>query len=155
MRQKIRFLLFLSVIILSSCDPEMVYDQLNSVGNDIWTWNDPQVFAVEMSDTTNLHNIFLQVRHTVDYPLSNLYIFVNVKGPTGQHLKDTVNLILANPDGSWIGRGVGNLREIELLYRNQTQFRLPGLYTFTLEQGMRKSDLPVTDVGVRIERNNP
>jgi gliding motility-associated lipoprotein GldH len=82
-------------------------------------------------------------------------MFVSVKGPSGQHLKDTVNLVLAEPDGSWIGSGVGNLREIRLLYRDQAQFRIPGLYTFTLEQGMRKSELPVTDVGVRIERINP
>ncbi len=155
MSQKIRFLFITIVIALSSCDPEMVYDELWRIDDGMWTWNNPQVFEFEMSDTITPFNIYLQVRHTVDYPLSNLYMFVNVKGPTGQHLKDTVNLVLADPDGSWIGRGVGNLREIRLLYRDHTRFRLPGLYTITLEQGMRKSELPVTDVGVRIERINP
>jgi len=155
MSQKIRFLFISMVIAFSSCDPDMIYDELWRIEDGRWTWDNPQVFEIEMSDTITLHNIYLQVRHTVDYPLSNLYIFVNVSGPGGQQIKDTVNIILADPDGSWTGRGAGNLREIRLLYRNQTRFRLPGLYTFTLEQGMRKSELPVTDVGVRIERINP
>lgn len=155
MRKKVKFLFITIVIALSSCDPDMVYDESWRIEDGVWTWNNPQVFEFEMSDTITPHNIYLQVRHSVDYPLSNLYMFVNVKGPGGQHLKDTVNFILANPDGSWKGRGLGNLREISLLYRSRTRFRLPGHYTITLEQGMRKSELPVTDVGVRIERINP
>jgi len=78
-----------------------------------------------------------------------------VKGPGGQQLKDTVNLEVAAPDGAWLGRGVGNLRELRLLYRKQTRFSLPGTYTFSLEQAMRKPELPVTDIGIRVERIDP
>ena len=138
-----------------SCDPNMVFDEYIPIENGLWGWVDAREFKVEISDTTSHHDIYLQVRHTVEYPLSNLYLFVHVKGPTGQVMKDTVNLILAAPDGSWTGRGSGNLRELQLLYRKQTQFRSPGIYTFTLEQGMRNPELPVTDLGVRIEKINP
>jgi len=148
-------LLLLSLLTFVSCDPNMVYDQYSSIENGLWGWVDAREFIVEVSDTTSLHNIYIQVRHTVDYPLSNLYMFVHVKGPTGQLLKDTVNMILAEPDGNWTGRGSGNLRELQLLYRKQTQFRNPGMYTFTLEQGMRNPELPVTDLGIRVERTNP
>ncbi len=68
--------------------------------NGMWKWQDAREFEVDITDTISLHNIYLQVRHTVEYPMSNLYMFVHVKGPSGQLLKDTVNLILANPDGS-------------------------------------------------------
>ena len=70
-------------------------------------------------------------------------------------MKDTVNLILAAPDGRWTGSGTGKLRELQLLYRSQTQFGKSGTYVFTLEQGMRKPELPVTDLGIRIEKANP
>jgi len=149
--------LFISILLLAliSCDPDMVYDQYIHIENGMWSWVDAREFKVDISDTTSLHNIYLQVRHSVEYPLSNLYMFVHVKGPTGQHLKDTVNLILAAPDGQWTGSGTGKLRELQLLYRNQTQFGVSGTYTFTLEQGMRKPELPVTDLGIRIERAKP
>lgn len=145
-------LLFLTAI---SCDPNMVYDQYVPIEGGLWKWVDAREFKVDITDTTSLNDIYLQVRHTVEYPLSNLYMFVHVKGPTGQVLKDTVNLILASPDGRWTGRGNGNLRELQLLYRKQTQFRTSGVYTFTIEQGMRNPELPVTDLGIRVERTNP
>lgn len=147
--------IFLMITLPLSCDSSMVYDQYSRTKNGVWRWNDTREFEVDITDTTSLHNIYLQVRHTVDYPLSNLYMFVHVKGPSGQHLKDTANFLLATPDGSWTGKGTGNLRELRLLYRKHTQFRQAGIYTFTLEQGMRTSELPVTDIGVRIERINP
>jgi gliding motility-associated lipoprotein GldH len=153
---KLRFLpvwLILALLPLS-CDPGMVYDHFETMDNGVWSWRDPKEFPVEISDTVSMHNIYIQIRHTVEYPMSNLYMFVYVKGPTGQMLKDTVNIQLAEPDGRWIGKGSGHLRELRLLYRKQTRFAQPGVYTFTLEQGMRNPSLPVTDVGLRIERIN-
>lgn len=138
-----------------SCDSGMVYDQYIRTENGEWNWRDAKEFKVDISDTVSMHNIYLQVRHTVEYPLSNLYMFVHVKAPTGQHRKDTINMVLAAPDGKWTGKGNGTIRELMLLYRKQTKFRIPGTYVFTLEQAMREPELPVTDLGVRIERVNP
>jgi gliding motility-associated lipoprotein GldH len=154
-----RYFLLISVILLLlpalSCDPGMVYDQYLHNEKGIWTWKDAREFQLDITDTVSLHNIYLQVRHTVEYPLSNLYMFVHVKGPSGEHLTDTVNMVLAAPSGEWTGKGNGNLRELMLLYRKQTRFQVPGTYTFTLEQAMRQEQLPVTDLGIRIERIKP
>ena len=155
MRYPIILALIAMLLHIQSCDSDMVYDQYVGTENGMWSWRDAIEFRTDISDTTSLHNIYLQVRHTVDYPLSNLYMFVHVKSPTGQHRKDTINMILAEPDGKWTGRGNGNIRELMLLYRKQTKFRIPGTYVFTLEQAMREPELPVTDLGVRIERVNP
>ena len=155
MIRRLRPLPILLVLLFASCDPDMVYDQYMSTEKGMWKWNDVGVFKVEMNDTVSLYNVYLQVRHTVDYPMSNLYMFVLVKGPSGQFVRDTVNMILAEPDGSWTGRGNGRLRELRLLYRKQTRFTETGTYTFSIEQAMRNSELPVTNVGVRIERVNP
>lgn len=152
MKHLIQPLTLLLVLLLSSCDPDMVYDQYIHTEGGLWRWQDAPEFKIDMADTLSMHNIYLQVRHTVEYPMSNLYIFVHVKGPTGQLIQDTVNLVLAKPDGRWIGRGTGNLRELQLLYRKNTKFAQSGTYTFTLEQGMRNPELPVTDLGIRIER---
>ena len=138
-----------------SCDPGMVYDQYESTDQGMWSWNDAMEFRADIRDTVSMHNIYLQVRHTVEYPLSNLYMFVHIKGPAGQHLTDTINMILAEPSGEWTGKGNGNIRELMLLYRKQTQFRIPGTYVFTLEQAMRQEELQVCDLGIRIERSNP
>jgi len=154
-----RYPILISVILLLlpalSCDSGMVYDKYLHNEKGMWTWTDAKEFKADISDTLSMHNIYLQVRHTVEYPLSNLYMFVHVKGPSGQHLTDTVDMILAAPSGEWTGKGNGNLRELMLLYRKQTRFQVPGTYVFTLEQAMRQEELPVTDLGIRIERINP
>jgi gliding motility-associated lipoprotein GldH len=145
----------ISIMLLTACDPDMVYDRYISFDSGMWKWSDVAQFEMEITDTLSLHNIYLQVRHSTDYPMSNLYMFVNVKSPSGQFKRDTVNLILATAQGQWTGKGVGHLRELRLLYRSQTRFGVPGLYNFSIEQAMRKEVLPVTDVGVRIERITP
>jgi len=154
MRKSVLLILTLLLTLQVSCDKGMVYDEYIGT-NGGWKWQDAKEFKVDLNDTLSLYNIYVQVRHTVEYPMSNLYMFVHVKGPLGQHRKDTVNMILAEPSGEWIGRGTGNLRELQLLYKKQTQFRTPGIYVFTLEQAMRNPELPVTDLGIRIERINP
>jgi gliding motility-associated lipoprotein GldH len=138
-----------------SCDPDMVYDRFEQLEQGTWTWNENPEFEADVGDTISMFNIYVQVRHTTEYPMSNLYMFMHIKSPEGQYLKDTINMILAAPDGRWTGRGNGNIRELMLLYRKQTRFRVPGTYVFSLEQAMRQEELPVTDVGIRIERSNP
>jgi len=149
------FLIATFALLLSSCDPHGVFDQYQHVEGDAWSWHHKVSFEVDMADTTSLHNMYIQIRHTVDYPMSNLYLFVDLEGPGGQQLRDTINLVLAAPDGQWMGRGNGKYRELALLYREQIVFAQAGNYRVTLEQAMRKNKLPVTEVGLRIERINP
>ena len=155
MKGPLILLLLALPLLFHACDADMVYDQYVHLEQGTWTWQDPLEFEAQISDTLSMHNIYLQVRHTTAYPLSNLYMFIHILSPTGQHLKDTVNMILAAPDGRWMGRGNGNMRELMLLFRKQSIFAVPGTDIFTLEQAMRKEELPVTDVGIRIERSNP
>jgi gliding motility-associated lipoprotein GldH len=155
MKNYVHFPVLVMAVMISSCDPQMVYDHYEKVDGGNWDWDQKMVFPVDISDTTRLQNLYLQIRHTVEYPMSNLYVFIEVEGPDGQQLWDSVNMILAEPGGRWNGRGKGKLRELQLLYRKQTRFAKSGIYTFTLEQGMRRSRVPVTDVGIRIELANP
>lgn len=146
---------FISLLIIllaaSACDRRAVYDRFATIEGEQWEWDEVREFDVDLNDTSTLYNVLIQIRHTTDYPMRNLYLFVHLEGPSGQTLTDTINYMLANPDGSWIGKGVGNLRELRYLYRKNTRFPEPGTYTVRLEQGMRVPGLPVTDVGIRVE----
>ena len=149
------FYTILSALLFISCDRAMVYDEFTRIGNHSWKWEDPAVFDFEMNDTSSLYNILINLRHTTEYPLSNLYMFVHVAGPSGQQMTDTINFLLAEKSGRWIGKGVGHLREIGYLYKKNTMFPIPGEYRITLEQAMRLPAVPVSEVGIRIERANP
>jgi len=142
----------LLLLFLLSCDRNMVYDQFNSINREGWTWSDIQEFDPLIEDTVSYYNIYLQIRHKGDYPVSNLYLFVHLTGPQNQALTDTVNFILAEPDGRWTGKGLGDMKELRLLYKKKVRFPVTGNYRFRIEQGMRIPSVPVQDVGLRIEK---
>lgn len=154
MRSKISVatLIFILSVLFVSCDRDVVADMYQHIDNSIWTWDDVRNFTFDIEDTTTQHDILIQLRHTTEYPMSNLFVFVGITGPSGQTLKDTINYILAEPSGEWIGKGTGHLRELRYMYRENTSFPEPGTYMISLEQAMRESRLPVSDIGVRIEK---
>ncbi len=152
MSKKSFSILFLLGILLMSCDPQMVFDQLKSTGNERWAWDENRSFEIPMEDSTALYNIYINVRHTKEYPFENLYVFILLKSPEGSVLKDTVDIRLANARGKWLGDGFGNIKFVREKYREGVRFGRSGIYSIELSQGMRVEEVPVTDIGVRIEK---
>jgi len=151
-----KFLLFFVLTFtLASCDPQMVFDKFEPTENGMWAWNDVKTFEAEIDDVTQAFNVYLNVRHTKEYPKSNLFIFVKLESPNGGILRDTVEIQIADEHGRWLGNGFGNIKFVRRLFRGNVHFASPGTYKFTLEQGMRIEKVPVTDVGVRIEKYQP
>lgn len=146
--------LLLALPFFTSCDKNMVFDKFHHIDGESWAWDQPVNFLFQIDDTLSYNNIIITVRHSTDYPLSNLYMFVHLNGPSGQSVNDTINFMLARNNGKWIGVGIGNLREIAYLYRKNTLFPEPGEYELSLEQAMRLQEVPVSEIGVRVEKMN-
>ena len=79
-----------------------------------------------------------------------------MKGPNGGLLKDTVNCVLADNRGKWLGKGVGDLWDLRIPYVGGFKFAQSGKYIISLEQAMRVEDglKGITDVGLRVETTN-
>jgi len=117
-------------------------------------------FTFEVQDTLAKHDVFIDVRHTGDYPFSDLYLFVDLAGPGGRHARDTVQCLLADPSGVWFGKGQGFIfadrYEAHVLYKLGNRFPVSGTYTITMEQAMRTEKLiGVLDVGLSVMRSKP
>lgn len=137
---------------LTACDPMGYYDKFSGTGEGSWTWDENQIFSVEVNDTLQPFNLYLNVRHTKDYPRSNLYVFLTVTGPKNNATRDTINIPIAAKSGKWYGDGFGNIKLVRHLYRKDIRFPYKGEYIFEIEQAMRIEEVPVTDVGLRIEK---
>lgn len=152
MSLRIIFHALLIFICMAACDPSLVYERNIRTGNEIWERENKAVFEVFIRDTARLHNILVNVRNTADYPKSNLYLFITVTGPSGNSLRDTLQMRLADETGRWLGRGAGNIWAHRKIYKNRIRFPREGKYVFEIEQAMRLRKLPgITDVGIRIE----
>lgn len=149
------YLLFLFALVLSltSCDSNRVFEENTAITEGVWDMNQRLTFDFEIPDTTTRYNFYFNVRNTDDYPFSNLYVFSHIDFPNGKSGIDTIELPLTYPDGSWVGKGQGEIHDCQLMFRKDVRFPVAGKYHMEVEQAMRMEKLPgVKDVGIRIEK---
>ncbi len=147
------FLTFLGFIILfSSCGRHVLIDK-SMVINGVWPKDKPGIFKVEVTDTSKLYNFYLNIRHNNNYRFSNLYVFLQTRFPNNNISRDTLEIVLANKDGKWLGKGWGNIKEDIIVLKKNLRFPIKGEYEFVFWQGMRKDTLiGIEDIGIRIQQ---
>ena len=67
---------------------------------------------------------------------------------------------MALPDGSWLGKGMGSVKENKFWFRQNIVFPDSGVYNFKVSHAMRKNGAVsgiqelngITDVGLQIEK---
>jgi len=140
-------------IFLAGCDSKTLYDQNKSMRDDVWKSDQIMRFEVELKDTMNLYKFYLNLRHTTSYRYANIFLFIYTTFPDGTEARDTVECILADPAGKWLGKGISNIRDNQVLLRRGLRFPKQGTYIFEFEQAMREPELEgVMDIGMRIVR---
>jgi len=143
----------MAFMLIVSCAGHVVFHNTQPVDTKAWHMKDTLEFAVHIDDTLSLHELYLDVRNTTDYPYSNLFLFMDIEFPGGRVLRDTLECILAARDGSWTGKGIGRIKSNRFLFRDDVWFPDKGVYTFKVSQGMRYEKLTgISDIGIRIER---
>lgn len=147
-------LLFVGVLLISlaSCDRARVYEGSKEIGS-LWFKDSLARFEVNVQDSVSINNILVTVRNTSSYPYKNLFLFVTTVAPSGVYVRDTMECLLANDEGKWLGKGFAKYWDHRFPMRKMVKFPEKGIYAITIEQGMRLDELPgIHDVGVRIER---
>ncbi len=152
-KNKTVFFLLL-ILVLQACDTNKVFEEYIEVENGLWKKENLAHFEFEATDTISAHNLYINIRNKGNYSYSNLYLFVTLEGPNGNVLKDTVNCILADSRGKWLGSGIGDLWDLRVPYIGGFKFAQTGNYVVTLEQAMRIEEglEGISDVGLRVEK---
>jgi gliding motility-associated lipoprotein GldH len=149
----ISILFAVGVFFLFSCDPNRVYEKNIAIDNGVWNKDSVVSFVMDIEDTLQPYNFYINIRNSTDYRYSNLYLFIDTYFPDETHARDTLEFILAGTDGKWFGKGFGKIKESTVLLRRGVRFPMSGKYRFTMEQAMRTENLEgIEDVGMRIEK---
>jgi gliding motility-associated lipoprotein GldH len=139
--------------LLVSCNKNVIFSDYTKLPEEGWKIDNRLKFEVDIKDNNALHNVFLNVRHADSYPYSNLFVFLTTTYPDGQSTIDTLECILANKKGEWVGDGAGDLWDNKIPLKKNLRFPQTGKYTFSFEQGMRSNPLPlILDFGMTIEK---
>lgn len=149
------FLLTAVLMLLLSCGGTDEQVQMASVG-ETWPKNSWQKFEFNITEAQQPKNIIFVVRNNNDYPYSNIRLIVKAMGPNKFAATDTLNYILAEPNGRWLGAGFGETKETLFQYKLNQRFPADGRYSFQVQQAMRMDSLPgIEDIGIKIETAAP
>lgn len=144
-----------SLFWIACTDNSTLFEENKTIQDANWDAEKVFKFETEIPDTSNGYNVYLNLRNAGNYPYSNVFLFVNTYFPNGTIDKDTVEIMLASPEGKWMGRGLGDIWDNRILFKRNVTFPAKGKYRFEISQAMRLNPLPgITDAGMRIEKVN-
>ncbi|MDV7137531.1 gliding motility lipoprotein GldH [Maribacter sp. TH_r10] len=155
-------LAFIGIVFMVSCNNSIVKTEFKPTENGSWNKDSIMEFNFSGLDTIQKHHMFINVRNDNTFPYSNLFIIAALDYPNGETVTDTLEYIMAEPDGTWLGKGYGSIKENKLWYKENIVFPSSGVYTLRLSQAMRKNGNVdgiinlegITDVGFEIVKSN-
>ncbi len=144
-----------------SCDSNRVFDTYKSLPNQ-WHKDSVVSFTVNINDTLKKHNLYINLRNTNNYKFSNLFLIVGMNYPNGKTITDTLEYMMAKPNGELLGKGFTDLKENKLWYKGYNApfvFEEIGDYKINIKQAMRKNGSVkgienlsgITELGFRVE----
>ncbi len=138
---------FFLLISLASCEGNALLNDFTPIDGGEWKYGEWVTNEVEIEDTSTAFQLSVNVRHDVEYEWANLFCILHIQHPDGKKFDQRINLILAEPDGQWKGKGFGSIKEARIPVA-LVKFPKKGKYTFQLEQNMRLNPLKgIEDVG--------
>ena len=149
--RKVVLLAVISLLLLS-CQRGVVFTEFKALPGCGWEADSMVKFIPVLEDSIAVYNMQLTVRHTDRYAYQNLWLFVDVKHDSVLLRRDTIEAMMANDRGEWLGSGVSKYT-LPLLYVENVQLQ-NGEYEVVVQQGMREEVLQgITDLGLKVIRN--
>ena len=138
--------------LLTACN-SAYFDKRYVIDEAKWEMSDKAVFDVSIDDTASTYLFGIEIRHLENYRYSNLFMFMRTEMPDGNVTRDTIECVLAMPDGRWLGKHSGSMCDAKILLNDKLKFPSTGNYRFILEQAMRDTTLKgISDVGIIIDK---
>ena len=151
--RSIRFILGLAIILSFYACGGHGFDQRGVIPEAKWDVEHRVPFDVTVNDTVGIYAFGMNLRHMENYRYSNLYVFLHTTLPNGNEMCDTIQCLLAAPDGRWVGKSSGSMRDLHITLNPAMRFPLEGTYHFEIEQAMREPVLKgIADIGLFIEK---
>lgn len=145
--------MLLVLLLTNACGDDKVFHKYAEIPGNTWNADHVIHFDVSITDTLHPHDVYLLVRNNANYRYSNLYLFVTTTSPMGFSVCDTVELVLADPKGKWVGKGAADIHTSRHPFKMNVRFPYRGIYSFDIRQALWDKDLKnISDIGLQIER---
>lgn len=137
---------------MASCTTDS-YNKRIVIPEAEWRQENLIAFDADINDTISSYVFGIGLRHLENYRYSNLFVFLHTRMPNGNITHDTIECTLATPEGRWLGKSSGSMRDMVIPLNDNLRFPLTGPYHFEIEQAMREPVLKgISDIGLFIEK---
>ena len=160
----VRSIAYLTFILLffTGCQQNQLFSETQLFQEEGWHKDSIATFKLPILDTVATHQVFINTRNTNAFKFSNLYLIAKLNYPNGKQKIDTLQYLMAKPNGEWLGVGATSVKENKLWYLQDFQFNETGIYSIDLRHAMRKNGEidglnyleGVLDIGIQIETTN-
>ncbi|MCH9661037.1 MAG: gliding motility lipoprotein GldH [Bacteroidetes bacterium] len=149
------------VLLFCACDSNIVEGEMRDIPG-FWHKDDVLTYTLPELDSLKSYHLFLHLRNTNEYPFNNIHIIASIEFPHGKTITDTLEYRMAAADGSWLGTGIGTVKESKFWYKEGVRFYEDGDYTLTVSQAVRNNGEVhgvtqlegITEIGYSIEEAN-
>jgi len=146
--------------LLYSCQSDVVYTKYQTIDKAEWTPNQVVIFEIEMQDSLQAYDVFINLRNNKEYGFSNLFLITQMTFPNQTSVVDTLEYEMTDANGRFLGTGFSDTKENKLFYKENVRFHQSGMYLFQVKHAMRKRNevsgldplKGITDVGISIEK---
>ena len=116
-----------------------------------WNINDSVVFIYDVKSVDLHYDLIIFFRNHIDYQYQNLYILIETYCDDLFLKKDTLQYAISDKYGRWKGDGLGDTKDLNLLFKTKKKFEKTGAYKFKIQHGMRQNPLIGTNkIGLKI-----
>ncbi len=150
----IKFAAFALLTLVSGCKGGVLYEKTEVFENATWSTQTPR-FEFEISDTSQLYDIILEVVHSTDYGYQNLYTQLKVEFPdTTKPRTNLLSLQLSDEQGTWQGKCSGERCSAPMAFMTQTKFANKGKHSLSFSQHTRFEQIEgIEQITLRIQKH--
>ena len=154
---RIAFVAMAMLVVVLSCDSERLYEKNFDFDLRFWPISEQPNFEFVISDSIHAYNLYCNIRNSVSYPYSRLFVNAYLQDSAGRVLqKRLTEVFLFDPKtGKPFGdSGIGDIYDHRVPVLDNYTFPYRGKFRMKFEQQMRLDSLQgILAVGLRVEKH--
>jgi len=152
--KRLSLILIVSIAFFASCGGEkedIIFEENVAISDDAWHKDEIVSVNFDVEDTVTRFDLYFNLRTTTGYEWSNIWLFYELIGPDERVHGDTVEFMLADQEGRWLGESSGSIVNNSIKFIQHLHLLDQGKYTMNFTQAMREDELEgVLDVGLKM-----
>lgn len=113
---------FIGIVVLGcmlSCNQGEAYYQFRQIPQNKWSKNHELSFTLDSVSLNPQQNyaISIELSHNISYTYKNLFLYINHTLQDSVSVKDTLECMLVDDYGKWLGYGNGATRQLSVVYQ--------------------------------------